>query len=83
MVELQGIGRDITDLKVADMEVEQRRKEVTDLTRIAILGELSGALAHELNQPLTAILSNARRPSACWRATRSIWPWWARFWTMS
>jgi PAS domain S-box-containing protein len=60
VVELQGIGRDITDLKVADMEVEERRKEVTHLTRVAILGELSGALAHELNQPLTAILSNAQ-----------------------
>jgi PAS domain S-box-containing protein len=60
VVELQGIGRDITDLKAADMEVEQRRKEVTHLTRVAILGELSGALAHELNQPLTAILSNAQ-----------------------
>jgi C4-dicarboxylate-specific signal transduction histidine kinase len=33
---------------------------VTHLTRVAILGELSGALAHELNQPLTAILSNAQ-----------------------
>jgi PAS domain S-box-containing protein len=60
VVEFQGIGRDITDLKSADMEVEQRRKEVTHLTRVAILGELSGALAHELNQPLTAILSNAQ-----------------------
>ena len=28
--------------------------------RVAILGQLSGALAHELNQPLTAILSNAQ-----------------------
>jgi PAS domain S-box-containing protein len=60
LVEFQGIGRDITDLKAADMEIEQRRKEVTHLTRVAILGELSGALAHELNQPLTAILSNAQ-----------------------
>ncbi len=60
VVELQSIGRDVTDLKIADLEVEQRRKEVTHLTRVAILGELSGALAHELNQPLTAILSNAQ-----------------------
>ena len=44
----------------AEAEVEERRKEVTHLTRIAILGEFSGALAHELNQPLTAILSNAQ-----------------------
>src|SRR5690606_32644749 len=48
VVEFQGIGRDITDFKIADMEAAQRRKEVTHLTRVAILGELSGALAHEL-----------------------------------
>ncbi len=60
IVEIQGIGRDITSLKRAELEVEERRKEVTHLTRVAILGELSGALAHELNQPLTAILSNAQ-----------------------
>jgi PAS domain S-box-containing protein len=59
-VEIQGIGRDVTELKVAETEAKQRRQEVTHLTRVAILGELSGALAHELNQPLTAILSNAQ-----------------------
>ena len=58
--EIQAVGRDVTDLKSAAREVEQRRQEVTHLTRVAILGELSGALAHELNQPLTAILSNAQ-----------------------
>jgi PAS domain S-box-containing protein len=60
VVELQGVGRDITELKRAKREVRERRKEVTHLTRVASLGELSGALAHELNQPLTAILSNAQ-----------------------
>jgi PAS domain S-box-containing protein len=60
VVELQGVGRDITELKRARREVRERRKEVTHLTRVASLGELSGALAHELNQPLTAILSNAQ-----------------------
>jgi PAS domain S-box-containing protein len=58
--EIQGIGRDITDLKAAETEAQQRREQVTHLTRVAILGELSGALAHELNQPITAILSNAQ-----------------------
>jgi C4-dicarboxylate-specific signal transduction histidine kinase len=33
---------------------------MTHLMRVALLGQLSGALAHELNQPLTAILSNAQ-----------------------
>ena len=41
--------------RVDKVDAERRRLE-----RIATLGELSGALAHELNQPLTAILSNAQ-----------------------
>jgi PAS domain S-box-containing protein len=60
VVEYQAVGRDITERKRAEAEVVERRKEVTHLTRVAILGELSGALAHELTQPLTAILSNAQ-----------------------
>ena len=39
--------------------VDQRR-ELAHLGRIALLGELSGALAHEIKQPLTAILTNTR-----------------------
>jgi two-component system, LuxR family, sensor kinase FixL len=34
--------------------------ELTHLTRVSALGELAGSLAHELNQPLTAMLSNAQ-----------------------
>jgi PAS domain S-box-containing protein len=60
VIEIQGIGRDVTELKAAEIEAQQRREQVTHLTRVAILGELSGALAHELNQPMTAILSNAQ-----------------------
>jgi two-component system, LuxR family, sensor kinase FixL len=37
-----------------------RRRELAHLARVSMLGELSGAIAHELNQPLTAILSNAQ-----------------------
>ena len=60
IAEIQGIGRDITALRMAENEALERREQVTHLTRVAMLGELSGALAHELNQPLTAILSNAQ-----------------------
>ena len=35
-------------------------QEVAHLMRVSVLGELSGAIAHEINQPLTAILSNAQ-----------------------
>jgi signal transduction histidine kinase len=38
----------------------ESRAQLTHLSRVAMLGELSGGIAHELNQPLTAILSNAQ-----------------------
>jgi len=41
-------------------EVHRSRQELAHLTRVSALGELAGSLAHELNQPLTAILSNAQ-----------------------
>lgn len=42
------------------VELREQRNELTHLARVSMLGELSGSLAHELNQPLTAILSNAQ-----------------------
>jgi signal transduction histidine kinase/ligand-binding sensor domain-containing protein len=39
---------------------QQQRGELAHLGRVASMSELSGSLAHELNQPLTAILSNAQ-----------------------
>lgn len=41
-------------------EAREQHRQLTHLSRVATLGELSGALAHELTQPLTAILSNAQ-----------------------
>lgn len=48
------------ELATAELELEQRRRELTHLARANTLGELAGSLAHELNQPLTAILSNTQ-----------------------
>ena len=44
----------------AEREAQEQRLQLTHLSRVALLGEMSGGLAHELNQPLTAILSNAQ-----------------------
>jgi signal transduction histidine kinase len=44
----------------AELREAQVRRELQHAARIASLGELAAALAHELNQPLTAILSNAQ-----------------------
>jgi PAS domain S-box-containing protein len=57
---LNGLFVDVTEQKAAEAEAELRRQELTHLTRVSVLGELSGAIAHEVNQPLTAILSNAQ-----------------------
>jgi PAS domain S-box-containing protein len=51
---------DVTDRKLNELQLQEQRAELTHLSRVAVVGELTGALAHELNQPLTAILSNAQ-----------------------
>ena len=45
---------------IAGGALQQQRGELAHLGRVASMSELSGSLAHELNQPLTAILSNAQ-----------------------
>jgi signal transduction histidine kinase len=55
-----GVVLDYTEHRGFESEILKQRQQLAHLTRVAILGELSGALAHELNQPLTAILSNAQ-----------------------
>jgi PAS domain S-box-containing protein len=56
---VRGVSIDVTDRKLAQIESERNRSELAHLARFTTLGELSGSLAHELNQPLAAILTNA------------------------
>jgi signal transduction histidine kinase/ABC-type uncharacterized transport system substrate-binding protein len=58
--QLGGIFVDITDQKSAEAEAALQHREIAHLMRVSVLGELSGSIAHEINQPLTAILSNAQ-----------------------
>ena len=46
--------------KRAEAEAFQARRELLQLDRLSRMGELTASLAHELNQPLAAILSNAQ-----------------------
>jgi signal transduction histidine kinase len=50
---------DITARKQAIDQAREQRAQLAHLGRAAVLGELSGAFAHELVQPLTSILGNA------------------------
>ena len=60
VIGLAGINRDITQQRQAEREIEQQREELAHLSRVSTLSELSGSLAHELNQPLAIILTNAQ-----------------------
>jgi signal transduction histidine kinase len=57
--QLSGIFVDITEQRAAETEAALRGQEVAHMMRVSVMGELSGAIAHEVNQPLTAIQSNA------------------------
>jgi two-component system sensor kinase FixL len=50
---------DISARKRAEAEARRYHEELAHLSRVEILGEMAGSLAHELNQPLTAIMNNA------------------------
>jgi PAS domain S-box-containing protein len=56
---LIGVSRDITPRKLAEAEALQHREELGHLSRVAAMGELTASIAHELNQPLSGITSNA------------------------
>jgi PAS domain S-box-containing protein len=56
---LLGINIDITARKQAELDAEHDRAELSHLSRVALMGEMSASIAHELNQPLSGILSNA------------------------
>ena len=54
-----GVVTDITARKKAELEAQRHRDELAHAGRVSVMGQLSSALAHELNQPLGAILRNA------------------------
>lgn len=55
---LAGIAEDITESKQAEQSLQKAQDELARVTRIATLGELTASLAHEINQPLAAVVTN-------------------------
>ena len=51
---------DVTDLRRAELDVQRIRQELAHVGRVSTVGELTASLAHELYQPLTAIMTNAQ-----------------------
>src|SRR5262245_66283877 len=66
LTRLLGVSRDITERKaaiasrqIAEEEARLQREQIELLGRASLLGEMTASLAHELAQPLSAIMANA------------------------
>ncbi|HKW02886.1 MAG TPA: ATP-binding protein, partial [Vicinamibacterales bacterium] len=51
---------DVTDVRLAELEAQRSRQELAHVARVSTVGELTASLAHQLNQPLGAIMTNAQ-----------------------
>jgi len=54
-----GALQDVTDRKVAEEALDSARSELAHVSRITTLNALTGSIAHEINQPLSGIVTNA------------------------
>jgi PAS domain S-box-containing protein len=59
IVRWYGTNTDIEDRKQAEWALQAAQAELAHVTRVTMMGELIAAIAHEVNQPLTAIVTNA------------------------
>jgi PAS domain S-box-containing protein len=64
VVRLVGALLDITEHKQAEDALQEAQANLAHVTRVATLGEMTASIAHEINQPLAAVVNNA---SACLR----------------
>jgi two-component system, LuxR family, sensor kinase FixL len=56
---VRSVSNDITEQKEAEDESQNLRRQVAHVGRVSMMGQLASSLAHEINQPLGAILRNA------------------------
>ena len=52
-------GREITEVRLAEEEARHRQNELIHVSRLSTMGEMATGIAHELNQPLSAIVNFA------------------------
>src|SRR5262249_8186081 len=67
----RGVARDITERQRTEEALRQAQAELAHVTRVATLGELTASIAHEINQPLGAMVNSA---NACvrWLAAQNL-----------
>jgi two-component system sensor kinase FixL len=64
-----GFIRDLTDQQMTESRLKELQSEVTHMSRFTALGEMASTLAHEINQPLTAITNYLK---GCHRLLASV-----------
>ena len=64
VVELMGSTMDVTERKQAEAALRKARADLAHTTQLTMMGELTASIAHEVNQPLAAVATNA---NACLR----------------
>ena len=58
-LEFMGLVSDITERKLGEEALQKAQTELAHIARVTTLGELTASIAHEINQPLAAIVGNA------------------------
>ena len=53
-----GMVEDITERRHAEEQLRQAQEDLAHVTRVLVMGELTAAIAHEVNQPLTGVITN-------------------------
>ncbi|MEM6710285.1 MAG: PAS domain S-box protein [Pseudomonadota bacterium] len=66
-----GVVRDLSDQKAAEASVVEQRERLARVSRLSTMGEMTASIAHEINQPLTAIAMYAQ---ACTRMLQQASP---------
>ncbi|MCP4002000.1 MAG: PAS domain S-box protein [Gammaproteobacteria bacterium] len=59
LIRFVGLIRDLTEHRQVEEQALRQREEMVNVSRLSMMGEMAAAMAHELNQPLTAIANYA------------------------
>src|SRR6202007_1192451 len=63
-LEYIAVVQDVTERRQSEEALEKSRSELAQMSRLTTMGEMAASIAHEVNQPLTAVTNNG---NACLR----------------